>query len=75
MHCAKRLARATYVNAIGGMELYSKETFTEKGIELKFIQSKPFEYSQFGNEFVPWLSIVDVMMFNSRGDDPSLHLD
>jgi hypothetical protein len=53
-----------YVNAIGGMELYSKETFDEKGIELKFIKSKPFEYKQFGDEFVPWLSIIDVMMFN-----------
>lgn len=57
---------STYVNTIGGMELYSKETFREKGIDLKFIQSKPFEYAQFGNEFVPWLSIIDVMMFNSR---------
>ena len=55
----------TYVNAIGGRELYSKETFREKGIELKFIQSKPFEYAQFGNAFVPWLSIIDVMMLNS----------
>lgn len=55
----------TYVNAIGGMELYSKETFIEKGVDLKFIRSKPFEYPQFGNEFVPWLSIIDVMMFNS----------
>jgi len=54
----------TYVNASGGMELYSKETFREKGIELKFIRSKPFEYAQFGGEFVPWLSIIDVMMFN-----------
>ena len=54
----------TYVNAIGGMELYSKETFREKGIELKYIQSKPFEYAQFGNAFVPWLSIIDVLMFN-----------
>lgn len=58
---------STYVNAIGGIELYSKERFREKGIELKFIQSKQFEYSQFGKEFVPWLSIIDVMMFNSRG--------
>ena len=55
---------STYVNAIGGKELYSKETFREKGLELKFIQSKPFEYPQFDNEFVPWLSIIDVMMFN-----------
>ena len=57
---------STYINAIGGMELYSRDSFLEKGIELKFIQSKPFEYPQFGKEFVPWLSIVDVMMFNSR---------
>ncbi len=55
---------STYVNAIGGMELYSKETFREKGIELKFIKSKPFEYPQFGETFLPWLSIIDVMMFN-----------
>src|SRR5450759_5450222 len=58
------LGATTYVNAIGGMELYSKETFREKGIELKFIKSKPFEYAQFGDAFVPWLSIIDVMMFN-----------
>jgi len=56
----------TYVNSIGGTELYSKEIFQEKGIELKFIQSKPFEYLQFDHSFVPWLSIIDVMMFNSR---------
>jgi hypothetical protein len=56
---------STYVNAIGGMELYSKKMFLEKGVDLKFIQSKPFEYPQFGGAFVPWLSIIDVMMFNS----------
>ncbi len=54
----------TYVNAIGGMELYSKEIFQDKGIELKFIKSKPFEYKQFDKPFVPWLSILDVLMFN-----------
>lgn len=56
---------STYVNAIGGVELYSKETFQENGIDLKFSQSKPFEYPQLGDAFVPWLSIIDVMMFNS----------
>lgn len=54
----------TYVNAIGGIELYSKQAFREQGIDLKFMQSKPFEYPQFGDAFVPWLSIIDVMMFN-----------
>ena len=53
-----------YVNPIGGVELYSKNTFMERGVDLKFIQSKPFEYPQLGGIFVPWLSMIDVMMFN-----------
>jgi WbqC-like protein family len=56
---------SVYVNAIGGMELYSKEAFLDKEIGLRFIQSNSFEYTQFDAEFVPWLSIIDVMMFNS----------
>ena len=55
----------TYVNASGGMDLYSKQAFRDNGVDLKFIKSKPFEYHQFGDAFVPWLSIIDVMMFNS----------
>lgn len=53
-----------YLNAIGGVDLYSKQAFRERGIELKFIRSKPFEYAQFGNSFAPSLSVIDMMMFN-----------
>lgn len=53
-----------YVNPIGGTELYSKQAFAARGVELQFLQALPFEYPQAGNAFVPWLSIVDVMMFN-----------
>ncbi len=55
----------TYINSIGGIELYSKDTFHSRGIELKFIKSNPIEYEQYSAPFVPWLSIVDVLMFNS----------
>lgn len=55
-----------YINAIGGQELYSKEDFALQGIGLYFLKSRPFEYEQFGVPFVPWLSIVDVLMFNSK---------
>ena len=55
---------STYLNAIGGMELYSSEAFQNRGIELRFIKSRAFEYLQFGQPFVAWLSIIDVMMFN-----------
>jgi hypothetical protein len=61
------LGATTYINAIGGMGLYTRELFLEKGIDLKFVQSKLFEYLQFGEAFVPWLSIIDVMMFNPVG--------
>ena len=54
----------TYLNAIGGTELYSQEAFRNSGIVLKFIKSKPFEYPQLIDSFIPWLSIIDVMMFN-----------
>ena len=54
-----------YINAIGGMELYDFEEFRENGIELTFLKSDNIIYPQFGGEFVPNLSIIDVMMFNS----------
>ncbi|PBI87005.1 WbqC-like protein family protein [Variovorax boronicumulans] len=55
----------TYINTIGGLELYSRERFSQEGIALQFIRSLPIEYKQFGKDpFVPWLSMVDVMMFN-----------
>ena len=55
----------TYVNAIGGTELYDKEEFRRQGIGLEFLRSKPFEYPQLEPAFVPSLSIVDALMFNS----------
>jgi len=55
-----------YINSIGGVELYDKEIFKQNNIELNFIKSNPVQYTQFNNEFVPWLSIIDVMMFNSK---------
>ena len=54
-----------YINAIGGTELYDFEEFRENGIELAFLKTDDIRYPQFGGEFVPDLSIIDVMMFNS----------
>lgn len=59
------LGARTYINAIGGTELYQREAFAARGIALQFHRAKPFEYAQFGTApFVPWLSILDVLMFN-----------
>lgn len=61
----KKEGATTYINPIGGMELYDKVLFKDNGIDLFFIKSKPIQYPQFQNDFVPWLSIVDVLMHNS----------
>ena len=60
----KALNATEYVNASGGVELYDRIKFQEQGIRLDFIRSKALRYQQFGETFVPWLSIVDVLMFN-----------
>lgn len=58
------LGAEEYINAIGGRELYSRDEFAAHGINLQFLQSHLVEYRQFDRPFVPWLSILDVMMFN-----------
>ncbi|MFE8073400.1 WbqC family protein [Marinobacteraceae bacterium S3BR75-40.1] len=51
-----------YINAPGGRELYSKSYFKERNVELKFLRPLPVEYDQRKGEFVPNLSIIDVLM-------------
>jgi len=55
----------TYINPIGGTDLYSKQLFKDHNIALFFLQTKEITYNQNCNVFIPWLSIIDVMMFNS----------
>lgn len=55
----------TYINNIGGSLMYDRQIFSEQKIELKFIKQSVEPYMQFKNSFIPSLSIVDVMMFNS----------
>ena len=61
----KKLGSTQYINASGGRDLYDSRMFENKGVKLSFIESNEIRYSQFHNDFVPNLSIIDVMMFNS----------
>ena len=60
------LGATRYVNFAGGRALYAAPAFAQQGLDLRFIQSRPIEYRQHAAPFVPSLSILDVMMFNSR---------
>lgn len=56
---------SVYLNPIGGTELYDSDAFAKQGLDLRFLRSTLRPYPQFGEPFVPWLSILDVMMFNA----------
>ena len=64
----KQLDTTNYINAIGGEKLYNKVDFNKNDIELNFIKTNPIIYRQNDNQFIPWLSIIDVLMFNSKDE-------
>ena len=61
----KRLKADHYINAIGGKSLYEQAEFNNQGIKLSFVQPTSFIYTQRSNPFIPSLSIIDALMFNS----------
>ncbi len=62
----KKLGADTYYNAIGGQKLYDNSHFSAQGIELHFLKTKEISYKQIGNEYVPNLSIIDIIMNNGK---------
>jgi hypothetical protein len=64
----------SYINTSGGTHLYSKDVFKNNGIDLYFIKTNAISYKQFDKPFVPNLSILDVLMFNSIDETKNLLL-
>jgi len=58
----RREHATTFINLPGGQELYDAKVFSRFGIDLKFTAVPDVEYPQFTDEFVPNLSIIDVLM-------------
>jgi len=59
-----------YINPQGGRKLYNSENFKQQNIQLYFLDSRRDEikYNQLSKEFVPSLSIIDVLM-NASGEE------
>ncbi len=68
----EELGATHYINMPGGKALYDQSSFASRGLELSFIQPRAMWYRQFGKEFVPNLSIIDVLMFNDREQSKKL---
>ena len=55
-----------YFNLPGGTSFFDRSKYEKAGIDLKFPALQNIQYHQKGIRFEPDLSIIDVMMFNSR---------
>jgi len=66
MAICKERGAEIYINPIGGLEIYDKQIFLNNNLQLKFLKSNNITYSQFNYEFIPWLSIIDLLMFNNK---------
>jgi len=66
LNISKALQANEYRNPPGGISIFRKEKYDRANIALVFHKVKAEEYSQKNNQpFIPHLSILDVMMFNS----------
>lgn len=52
----------SYVNPVGGKELYEPEAFKKNNIQLSFLQPADITYSQATSSFISNLSIIDMLM-------------
>jgi len=68
MDICERLKQDKYINPIGGVELYDKQNFKDRGMSVHFIVNETSGYKQFSSDFIPNLSIIDIMMFNSKDE-------
>ncbi len=68
LEICKRLDATDYTNPIGGIELYHQKAFGEQGVTLHFLEAQNVRYEQCGVTWMPFLSIIDVMMLNSMED-------
>jgi len=72
----KQLNGTIYINPEGGVKIYKKNNFKKYKLILKFLHTTGFKYQQFDEKiFIPKLSIIDVLMFNSKKEIKRIIVD
>ncbi len=66
LRISQALGATEYINPPGGNDLFDREKFESLGIRLTIQPPSTFIYSCDGYDFQPNLSIIDIMMWNSR---------
>jgi len=71
LRITEQMKAQEYINPIAGTDIFKLEKFQSRKIKLSFLKSDEISYAQ-GKVFEPWLSIVDVLMFNGQTGTQSL---
>lgn len=72
LYITKESGYDTYVNPPGGRSFFDPEKYKKHNIDLQFLEQEIVPYRQKGKEFIPALSIIDVMMFCSKDQIASM---
>ena len=64
-----------YWNPEGGFTFYDKQKYVDNNIKIRFIKSRNTIYNQERDLFEPFLSIIDIMMFNSTKEIKQMLLE
>ncbi len=63
LYICKAMNYNEYINALNGLSFFDRGKFEKQGISIKFLSYTNVPYQQNRQEFVPDLSILDLMMF------------
>jgi hypothetical protein len=64
LQISKCVGADAYINPPSGKEFYDRSKYEKNGIDIRFLCQRLDSYPQLYAEFIPGLSILDVMMFN-----------
>ncbi len=64
LEISRQFGAGSYLNPASGQALFDPARFAERGIELYFARPSEFSYHTGHYRYEPWLSILDVLMWN-----------
>lgn len=65
LNICKALNADVYVNPPGGKSFFNKDKYDKSGVELCFLEFMPTPYEQVQKEFIPYMSVLDALLFCS----------
>ena len=65
LRISEQIGASEYINPAAGSGLFDREKFSASNIRLSFLNTEEIDYPQRG-DFEPFLSIIDVLMFNGN---------